>query len=234
MRRLALIVCLGALAGAPAAWPAGVPGGSVAGIAFHDVNGDGIAQAGEAGLAGWIVWADLDLNGARDGAEPSSVVAADGRYTLGPLPGGQYTLRIQSPDGASCAPGAICSKPASVTDGAQTTIDFAIASAGEPGRQLIDGNPARIGPVKLAVRRGCARRPFVAVLTGPGVTRVDFLLDGRSLHSVRKPDRLGRWTIRIDPRGLAHGRHSLGAAVWFSRIAKAPSKQVAATFRSCA
>ena len=237
MRRLAPLVCLLALAAAPVARADDVTpaGGTVSGVAFQDVNNNGVGpENGEGVLAGWIVWADLDGNGVRDPAEPSATAGPDGRYTLGPLNAGAYTLDIQPPDGSACPQGATCTRPVTVTDGATAAVDFPIVPAPPPGQQLLDPEPVRIGVVKLTVPRGCRRKPFAATLAGRGVTRVDFSVDGRVVRSVRAPDKLGRFAARIDPRRVRRGRHKLAAAVWFSRIATSPAKQVTATFRSCA
>ena len=239
MRRMALLAVIASLAVAPTAFAQGIgatpAGGTVAGIAFQDVNGDGQGpQEGETGLAGWVVWADLDGNGVRDAPEPSATAGADGRYSLGLLDAGAYTLRIQQPDGSACPQAAVCSKQVTVTDGATTVADFPIASSADLGRQLIDEGPVRIGNAKLALPRGCARKPFIAALTGSAVTRVDFRLDRRAVRSVRRPDARGRWTLRIDPRRLKAGRHTLVAGVFFSNTATKPQKQISASFRSCA
>src|SRR5262249_20242982 len=44
--------------------------GSIAGQAFRDLNGNGVKDAGEPGLAGWTHFLDLNNNGALDPAEP--------------------------------------------------------------------------------------------------------------------------------------------------------------------
>ena len=55
---------------------------SVAGAAFEDVNASGVRDAGEPGLAGWTVFADLDTDGALGAGEPFAVTDAGGRYRL--------------------------------------------------------------------------------------------------------------------------------------------------------
>src|SRR5437867_1722203 len=101
MRRLALLACVAALAltaaSAAHAQDQQPPGQTVTGVAYQDANADGAQQSGEAGLAGWIVWADLDGNGARDQTEPQAAAGADGHYTLGPLAPGNYSFHIQAP-----------------------------------------------------------------------------------------------------------------------------------------
>src|SRR3954466_12869851 len=104
--RLALVASLLAAALAFATTPALAAGAIVSGVAFQDVNADGQGpQQGETGLAGWIVWADLDGNSAREATEPSASADENGRYALAPLAAGDYTLRIQRPDGSACPTG---------------------------------------------------------------------------------------------------------------------------------
>src|SRR5436305_10859532 len=135
MRRLAPLVCLLALAAAPVARADDVApaGGTVSGVGFQDVNNNGVGpENGEGVLAGWIVWADLDGNGVRDPTEPSASADDGGHYALGPLAAGDYTLRIQPPDGSGCPATATCAKTITLTDDVPAAVDFAIATAGDP------------------------------------------------------------------------------------------------------
>src|SRR5207247_7182393 len=125
--------------------------------------------------------------------------------TLGPLPAGDYTLRVQQPDGSACPQTATCARTVTITDGAQATLDFPLVTPSDPPRQLIDPEPVRIGPFKLTVRRSCARKPFAATLTGTGAYRVDFRIDGRLVRSIRT--QADRYSVRVDPRTLRRGAH---------------------------
>src|SRR5436853_2088248 len=142
--RLALAASVLAAVLAFAVPPASAAGATVTGVGFQDVNGDGQGpQQGEAGLAGWIVWADLDGNRVRGPTEPSASADDGGHYALGPLAAGDYTLRIQPPDGSGCPATATCAKTITLTDDVPAAVDFAIATAGDPGRQLVDPDPVR-------------------------------------------------------------------------------------------
>jgi VCBS repeat-containing protein len=66
--------------------------GTVSGVKFNDLDGDGVRDPGEPGLAGWTIYADLNNNRQLDANEPAAVTAADGSYTL-TLPSGTYVLR---------------------------------------------------------------------------------------------------------------------------------------------
>jgi protocatechuate 3,4-dioxygenase beta subunit len=66
--------------------------GVVQGVVFNDLNGDGIRQAGEPGLPGWTIFADLNHTGILDSSDPRAVTDSQGNFTLSLLPG-TYVLR---------------------------------------------------------------------------------------------------------------------------------------------
>jgi Ca2+-binding RTX toxin-like protein/subtilisin-like proprotein convertase family protein len=84
--------------------------GRVRGTKFEDLNGDGQRDAGEGGLAGVTIYADLNNNGQLDRLEPSTVTEPNdpstpmlnetGMYTLSPLPPGSYVIREVLPSRA--------------------------------------------------------------------------------------------------------------------------------------
>src|SRR5215217_8755680 len=67
---------------------------SLAGFAFHDLNGDGARSGGEPGLAGWTVFLDADSDGQLDAGETSAVTASDGSYFFGSLAPGTHRLAM--------------------------------------------------------------------------------------------------------------------------------------------
>lgn len=52
--------------------------GSISGLAFNDLDSDGVHDAGEAGLPGWIVYIDANNNGVRDTATTPTTISATG------------------------------------------------------------------------------------------------------------------------------------------------------------
>lgn len=81
--------------------------GSVSGVKWEDVDGDGVRGADEPGLAGVTIYADLNFNAELDADEPFAITTADipetdfdegGRYTLAVDPGAYY-IREVVPDG---------------------------------------------------------------------------------------------------------------------------------------
>ena len=69
------------------------PSGSSTGFKWLDINGDGIRDASEPGLAGVYIYLDLDGDGRPDVGEPASITKADGSYVLTPPIAGTYTIR---------------------------------------------------------------------------------------------------------------------------------------------
>ena len=72
--------------------------GSVSGVAFSDLNSDGVFQpgAGETTVASRRVYIDANANGQFDSAtEASALTAADGTYSIGNLAAGNYRLVLE-------------------------------------------------------------------------------------------------------------------------------------------
>lgn len=74
------------------------PTASKSGMKFHDLDADGVKDAGEPGLGGWTIFVDYDRDGVLDSDEPRAVTSSDaatlGQYTItGIEPGGPYDIR---------------------------------------------------------------------------------------------------------------------------------------------
>lgn len=70
--------------------------GAISGTVFNDANATGIQDAGEAGLSGWRVYADLNGNDAWDSTEPSSLTSSSGSYYLGGLMSSSTPFEIRT------------------------------------------------------------------------------------------------------------------------------------------
>ena len=67
---------------------------SKSGMKFEDLNANGAKDAGEPGLADWVIYVDLNDNSVKDAGEPFATTAADGTYTItGITPGGPWKVR---------------------------------------------------------------------------------------------------------------------------------------------
>jgi uncharacterized delta-60 repeat protein len=74
-------------------------GASIAGAVFNDANGNGVRDAGEAGLGGRTVWIDLDNDKIVDSNETTTTTDASGNYKLSNLAAGTYKVRQLLPGG---------------------------------------------------------------------------------------------------------------------------------------
>jgi len=63
------------------------------GTRFHDDDGDGVRDAGEAGVAGATVYLDLDRDDIHDESEPYTSTLVDGTYSFTGLNPGAYVVR---------------------------------------------------------------------------------------------------------------------------------------------
>ena len=81
----------------------------IEGFKWNDLDGDGVwDQPDEPGLEGWTIYVDANENGQLDNDELSTVTAADGNYTLGPLAPGSYAVReVLQPGWEQTSPGNI-------------------------------------------------------------------------------------------------------------------------------
>ncbi len=71
---------------------------SVSGRAWHDLNGDGLRDAGEPVVAAAYVYADINDNGLLDTHEPYDITDSDGFYLLANVPVGYVAVRqIEKP-----------------------------------------------------------------------------------------------------------------------------------------
>ena len=69
-----------------------------AGTVYNDLNADGTREVDEPGLAGAIVWVDVDGDGKLDASEPRKVTKGNGRYAF-TMPVGNYIVRQAPPAG---------------------------------------------------------------------------------------------------------------------------------------
>ena len=82
--------------------------GTIQGVVFNDINGNGVQDSGEPGIAGVLVYVDANDNGVLDPGELSTVTQADnpitpvneaGDFSFPSLAPGTYVVREQAPVG---------------------------------------------------------------------------------------------------------------------------------------
>jgi len=74
-------------------------GGIIQGLKWNDLNGDGKIDVGEPGLAGVIIYLDLNDDGVLGGNEPYQITDKQGHYRFSNLRAATYVIREQVPDG---------------------------------------------------------------------------------------------------------------------------------------
>jgi subtilisin-like proprotein convertase family protein len=67
-------------------------GAQIRGMAFQDVNGDGVRNPGEPALSGWTIYLDANHNARLDPTERSTTTASDGSYLFADLAPGNYLV----------------------------------------------------------------------------------------------------------------------------------------------
>lgn len=74
-------------------------GGTIQGIAWNDLNGNGILESSEPKLAGWTVFLDTNTNNRLDAGETSTLTGSDGVYVFKNLAPGNYLVGIVTKSG---------------------------------------------------------------------------------------------------------------------------------------
>jgi uncharacterized repeat protein (TIGR01451 family) len=114
------------------------------GTRFHDLDADGIRDAGEFGQAGWTYYADLDGNGVQGAGEPSGSSDAGGAWTIVNVPAGPQTIREVPQAGWTCSAPAGCAYARTFVSGATVAgLEFggwAPASVGGNVFEDLDGD----------------------------------------------------------------------------------------------
>jgi protocatechuate 3,4-dioxygenase beta subunit len=67
---------------------------TLSGNVFNDANGNGVQDSTEAGLSGWVVYADLNNDGKFESNENNKTTDANGNFDFVSLTPGTYTIRV--------------------------------------------------------------------------------------------------------------------------------------------
>ncbi len=73
--------------------------GTVTGILYNDINGNGTRDPGEEGIPGQVVFIDLNNNGKLDPGEPAAITNSSGVYTIANAPAGNIRVTESVPGG---------------------------------------------------------------------------------------------------------------------------------------
>lgn len=231
----------------------------IQGQKFNDLDGNGVRDAGEPGLAGVTIYVDLNGNGAPDAIEPSAVTDANGNYSISTatIPDGIYALREILPTGQVCTfPAGDCSHTITVGPGGPVLgQDFGNHTPPPPPIiQPVVSPVSATGntttpPVKKPVVKGvvrvsgasalhgpthCITKAFVAGVTGRSIAKVQFYLDNRLVATRTKRDASGRYSYRIDPAKLNFAAHRLAAKVTYTKASRTKARTLKFGFTRCA
>jgi hypothetical protein len=98
--------------------------------------------------------------------------------------------------------------------------------------QLVAGARITPGRASLLGRTTCAARSFHAVVKGRNMTSIVFKVDGKVVD--RFPNVISNTaTLRVDPRDLGYGRHTVTARVTFKPGSGTKPRTLRLSFRRC-
>lgn len=97
------------------------------------------------------------------------------------------------------------------------------------------GQTIRIpGSARLSGPSGCLPRPAAKVyVTGSQIRSVRFLLDGKTLRTVAKRDRAGRYAVTITRSRMTPGTHRIHAVVTFTTVSRTTQRTLQLRFSRC-
>jgi hypothetical protein len=114
------------------------------------------------------------------------------------------------------------------------------SSGGQPSaaisqyEQLVAGVQIAPGSAKLVAPTGCVAKAFNARVTGQNVAKVVFILDGKKIKTLTKPNSGARYQVRVNPAKMKIGVHRISATVTFKAITKKAAKTYRISFQRCA
>ena len=194
--------------------------GSISGLVFNDVDGDGGQTAGEPGLAGWQVFIDTDGNGIAGATEPTTLTDPTGAYSFTGVPYGPVTVREVAPTDW------VATNPLS-----QARSFLQLSGAATAGVSF--GNRERIGSITGIVWNDANGNGLADAGESGAVGATLYLdLDRDGVQSPTDPiaiaDASGRYTFSRVPAGPQRISQNLDAG-WVTAIGKSASAAINVT-----
>lgn len=122
----------------------------------------------------------------------------------------------------------------SLTPTGSTPSDAQPAPAPAPQGQVLGQSILIPGSAKLSGPSGCLPRPASKVyVTGKQIRSVRFLLDGKTLRTVTKRDKAGRYAVTITRSKMTPGTHRVHAVVTFTTASKTKQRTLQLRFSRC-
>ena len=110
----------------------------ITGAVFNDVNGDGVRDQGEDGVANWTVFLDTNQDGVLDIGEPSDATDGDGKYEFLGVVADDYRVAQVLRTGWTATNPAAGFADVTAVDGENVSADFLVQ--GTSGTASITGN----------------------------------------------------------------------------------------------
>jgi len=182
-----------------------IPGMTVSGTIFNDVNGNGLRDEGEAGVSGMEVFVDLNNDGEFSVLEPAGVSNAAGRYTIGSIPGVARSLDVL----IATTGGQFVTSPTSggysiaIGQAIPVSADFGVSGNVATGTGVDFGDaPASYGIATHQVQSVVSLGETIDGDTS--ATTNDLSDDGVTISSLT-PGSVGAATVSVDTNGFAPG-----------------------------
>ncbi|HKH17342.1 MAG TPA: SdrD B-like domain-containing protein [Solirubrobacteraceae bacterium] len=154
---------------------------TASGTKYHDIDADGVIDAGEPTIAGWKLYVDLNNNNQLDAGEPTTLTDADGDYTFEDLSDGTFTIR-EAPDAAQAAglKGFLCSFPSKVDANCEHSVTIDADHRNVSGKDFANYRKAVVKVEKQTLPDGAAGS-FAFTSTLPG--KASFSLSDNGTNS---------------------------------------------------
>jgi subtilisin-like proprotein convertase family protein len=171
----------------PVMWEAVEPrlllnGGTIRGVAWNDLNGDGIEQPGEPLLSGWVLFLDDNHNNKLDAGEISTTTNADGTYAFTNIAPGNYLIgEVTKPGWKQTYPTAVTV----ATPAATTVVPDAISGSIDRSADTSQYDAAELNTASgwvVGIGAGTNVASVVAKTGATGATASGALPDAYVLH----------------------------------------------------
>ncbi len=98
--------------------------GDLGGVLYNDLNANGLKDASDPGLAGWVVFVDVNKDGKLSAGEPNAISDSKGKYVIAGLPVGSVTVYEQPQAGFVPGTGFTDHQTINIREGRTVKADF--------------------------------------------------------------------------------------------------------------